>query len=43
MDALEAFWTAAWPKVFEIGKIIIVALLIWFIGKKLIGLALKIT
>ena len=43
MDALEAFWTAAWPKVFEIGKVIIVALLIWFIGKKLIGLALKIT
>lgn len=42
MDALEAFWTAAWPKVFEIGKVIIVALLIWIIGKKIIGLALKL-
>ena len=42
MDALEAFWSAAWPKLFEIGKVIIVALLIWIIGKKIIKLALKL-
>lgn len=41
MEALEAFWTAAWPTLFGIGKLIIVALLIWFIGKKVIKLALK--
>ena len=43
MDALEAFWAAAWPKLFELGKVIIVALLIWYIGKKVIKLALKLT
>ncbi|MBQ9767501.1 MAG: mechanosensitive ion channel [Lachnospiraceae bacterium] len=42
MDALEAFWSAAWPKLFEIGKVIVVALLIWYIGKKVIKLALKL-
>ncbi len=41
-EVLESFWAAAWPKVFEIGKLIIVAFLIWFIGKKLIGIALKL-
>ena len=45
MDAsvLVSFWEAAWPTVFAIVKTIVVILLIWFIGKKLIGLALKIT
>ena len=42
-ELLDSFWAAAWPKVFEIGKLIIVALLIWFIGKKVIDLTLKIT
>lgn len=42
-EVFESFWAAAWPKIFQIGKIIIVALLIWFIGKKAIALALKIT
>lgn len=42
-EVLETFWAAAWPKIFGIGKIIIVALLIWFIGKKVISLTLKIT
>ncbi len=39
---LEAFWTAAWPVLFTIFKTIVIALLIWFIGKKVIGFALKI-
>ena len=45
MDAsvLRTFWEAAWPTVFAIVKTIVVILLIWFVGKKLIGLALKIT
>jgi len=42
-SVLESFLEAAWPKAFEIVKIIVVALLIWFIGKKLIKLALKVT
>jgi len=42
-SVLESFLAAAWPKAFEIVKIIVVALLIWFIGKKLIKLALKVT
>jgi len=42
-EVLETFWTAAWPKIFNLGKIIIVALLIWFIGKRVISLTLKIT
>ena len=40
---LESFLAAAWPKAFEIVKIIVVALLIWFIGKKVIALILKVT
>ena len=42
MDVLESFWAAAWPKLFEFGKVIVIALLIWFIGKKLINLAIKL-
>ena len=42
-SVLESFLEAAWPKVFAIVKIIVVALLIWIIGKKVIGLVLKIT
>lgn len=42
-SVLESFLAAAWPKAFEIVKIIVVALLIWFIGKKLIKLVLKVT
>ena len=42
-SVLETFWASAWPKIFEVGKIIIVALLIWFIGRKVISLVLKIT
>lgn len=41
-EIVESFWTAAWPKVFEIGKTIIVALLIWFIGRKAIKFALSL-
>lgn len=40
---LESFVDAAWPKAFEIVKIIVVALFIWFIGKKVIKLVLKLT
>ncbi len=40
---LESFLDAAWPKAFEIVKLIVVALLIWFIGKKVIKLVLKVT
>lgn len=42
-SVLISFWEAAWPTVFAIVKTIVVILLIWFVGKKLIGLALKIT
>ena len=42
VDVLESFWAAAWPKLFEIGKVIVIALLIWFIGKKVINLAIKL-
>ncbi len=42
-SVLISFWEAAWPTVFTIAKTIVVILLIWFVGKKLIGLALKIT
>ena len=37
-SVLESFLAAAWPKAFEIVKIIVVALLIWLIGKKRIKL-----
>ncbi len=39
---LESFLNAAWPKAFEIVKVIVVALLIWFIGKKIIKVIEKI-
>ena len=42
-SVLESFLDAAWPKAFAIVKIIVVALLIWIIGKKVIKLVLKIT
>ncbi len=42
-SVLESFLEAAWPKAFEIVKLIVVALLIWFIGKKVIKLILKVT
>ena len=42
-SVLESFLEAAWPKAFAIVKIIVVALLIWIIGKKVIKLVLKIT
>ncbi len=41
-EILESFWTAAWPKIFGIGKVLIVALLIWVIGKKAIKVVLKL-
>lgn len=41
-SVLESFLDAAWPKAFAIVKVIVVALLIWFIGKKVIKLILKI-
>lgn len=41
-DALALFWSAAWPKLLEIGKLLIAAVLIWIIGKKVIKFALKI-
>jgi len=42
-SVLESFLAAAWPKAFEIVKLIVVALLIWFIGKRVIKLILKVT
>lgn len=42
-SVLESFLEAAWPKAFAIVKIIVVALLIWIIGKKVIKLVLKVT
>ena len=42
-SVIESFLDAAWPKAFAIVKIIVVALLIWFIGKKVIKLVLKLT
>ncbi len=43
VSKLDAFWTAAWPKLFELGKLLIFVILIWIIGKKIIKLSLKIT
>ena len=42
-DVLDAFWQAAWPKLFDFGKTLLIALLIWIIGKKLIKMAVRIT
>lgn len=43
MEVITSFFTAAWPVIFNVLKVIILALLIWFIGKKVIELALKLT
>lgn len=42
-SVIESFLEAAWPKAFAIVKIIVVALLIWIIGRKVIKLVLKLT
>ena len=42
-DVLDTFWQAAWPKIFDFGKALLIALLIWIIGKKLIKMAVKLT
>lgn len=42
-DALAAFWDAAWPKLFGFGKALLIAILIWIIGKKIIKFVLKLT
>ena len=41
-DVLDTFWQAAWPKLFDFGKTVLFALLIWIIGKKLIKMATRI-
>lgn len=41
-NVLELFWSAAWPKMLDLGKLLIAAVLIWIIGKKIIKFALKI-
>lgn len=41
MDAWDVFWSAAWPRLIDFGKVIVIALLIWIIGKKVIKFALK--
>lgn len=43
ISTIIAFFTAVWPTVFSIIKLIVIALLIWFIGKRVIGLILKVT
>lgn len=42
MDSMEVFLSAAWPRVFEFCKLVLLALIIWIVGKKLIGIALKL-
>ena len=42
ISTIIAFFTAVWPTVFSIVKVIVIALLIWFIGKKVINLILKL-
>ena len=41
-NVLQSMWDAFWPKAFDLGKTLIVVLLIWVIGKKLIKLALNL-
>lgn len=41
-DVLDTFWQAAWPKLFDFGKTLLMALLIWIIGKKLIKMTTRI-
>lgn len=43
MEGIEIFLTAAWPKILEFCKLLILALVIWFIGKKLIKAVLALT
>lgn len=40
---LEAFWAEVWPRLWNLGKVVLAAILIWIIGKKVIKLVLKIT
>lgn len=42
MDTLELFWSAAWPKIFEAAKVLVIAILFWLIGKRLIKMVLKL-
>ena len=41
-NVLQSMWDAFWPKAFDFGKTLIIVLLIWIIGKKLIKLALNL-
>lgn len=41
-NVLQFMWEAFWPKVFDLGKTLIIVLLIWVIGKKLIKVALNL-
>lgn len=41
-NVLQSMWDAFWPKAFDLGKTLIIVLLIWIIGKKLIKLALNL-
>lgn len=43
MDTMEVFLSAALPRVFEFCKMVILALIIWFVGKKLIQIGLKLS
>ena len=42
LSVLESFLDAAWPKAFGIVKVILVALFIWFVGRRVIKLVLKL-
>ena len=39
---IESMWEALWPKAFELAKLLVLVLLIWIIGKKLIKVCMKI-
>ena len=39
---IESMWEALWPKAFELAKLLVLVLLIWVIGKKLIKVCMKI-
>ena len=41
-NVLQAMWDAFWPKLFDLGKTLIIVLLIWVIGKKLIKVAMNL-
>ena len=42
LSVLSSFWNAFWPKALEFVKVVIIALLIWFIGKKLVKICLNL-